>query len=78
MREIGHPRLKVSCGLHRFHVADVPGRHEPGTRLVDWQALLRRVRNRGYGGTVGYEYSPLGDSAASLDRIGELWRKAMP
>ncbi|HYN80552.1 MAG TPA: TIM barrel protein [Gemmatimonadaceae bacterium] len=43
-----------------FHVADVPGRHQPGTGKIDYQAvntLLRRVK---YGGFIGMEFSALG------------------
>ncbi len=64
------------ASIGHFHVADVPGRHEPGTGKLDWLALLRRIRDRGYAGTVGFEYSPLSDSAESLDRIRELWSMA--
>ena len=59
--------------IGHFHVADVPGRHEPGTGTLDWPALLRRIRERGYDGTIGFEYAPLADSAASLDSIRKLW-----
>lgn len=60
-----------------FHVADVPGRHEPGTGSLDWPGLLARIRDRGYTGDVGFEYSPLADSAASLARIRELWDRVL-
>ncbi len=63
--------------IGHFHVADVPGRHEPGTGTLDWPGLLRRIRDRGYGGTVGFEYAPLGDSAASLKSIRTLWDRAL-
>ncbi len=55
------------------HVADVPGRHEPGTGSVDWAPLLSRLAAGGYAGFVGFEYSPQGDSQASLQRIRSLW-----
>ena len=63
--------------IGHYHVADVPGRHEPGTGTLDWLALLRRIRDSGYDGTIGFEYAPLGDSAASLDSIRKLWERAM-
>jgi len=63
--------------IGHFHVADVPGRHEPGTGTLDWTALLRRIRDRGYTGTIGFEYSPLEDSAVSLGRIRALWDQAL-
>jgi hydroxypyruvate isomerase len=63
--------------IGHFHVADVPGRHEPGTGRLDWSALLRRIRDSGYKGTVGFEYSPSGDAAASLRGIRRLWDEAL-
>jgi hydroxypyruvate isomerase len=62
--------------IGHFHVADVPGRHEPGTGTLDWVTILRRIRDKGFTGTVGFEFAPKGDSGASLDRIAETWRRA--
>jgi hydroxypyruvate isomerase len=56
-----------------FHVADFPGRHEPGTGSADWKRILKAVKETGYAGFVGFEYAPAGDSKESLLRIGELW-----
>jgi hydroxypyruvate isomerase len=56
-----------------FHVADVPGRHEPGTGSVDWLSLLRLIQQGGYTGYVGFEYSPARDSDTSLHAIRRLW-----
>ena len=66
----------VTCHLSEighFHIADVPGRHEPGTGSVDWAAMLRLIRARGYTGGVGFEYFPEGDSDSSLEVIRNLW-----
>jgi hydroxypyruvate isomerase len=60
--EIGH-----------FHIADAPGRHEPGTGSVDWMTMLRLIQDRGYTGCVGFEYFPESDSDASLAAIHKLW-----
>jgi hydroxypyruvate isomerase len=62
LSEIGH-----------FHIPDVPGRHEPGTGSVDWAAMLRLIRDRGYAGCVGFEYFPESDSDSSLEAIRKLW-----
>ena len=59
------------------HIADVPGRHEPGTGTIDWKAALRALRDSGYDGTVGFEYEPAEDSDRSLDRIAEVWTQAL-
>lgn len=56
-----------------FHIADVPGRHEPGTGSVDWKSVLIAIKNSGYEGYIGFEYSPAGDTDESLLAIRSLW-----
>jgi len=48
------------------HVADVPGRREPGTGTIDWLRELSALRLSGYDGTVGLEYRPTRDTESSL------------
>ncbi|HEV7718419.1 MAG TPA: TIM barrel protein [Arsenicitalea sp.] len=48
------------------HLADTPGRHEPGSGTMDWQARLGWLRGAGYRGLVGLEYSPSGPTMESL------------
>jgi len=55
-----------------IHIADVPGRHEPGTGELDFFTILRAVGERGYTGAVGFEFSPSAGSGEALDRILEL------
>jgi len=56
-----------------IHIADVPGRHEPGTGRVDWKDVLLDLKERGYDGFVGFEYAPDGDSDASLKAVRDVW-----
>lgn len=60
-----------------FHIADFPGRHEPGTGSANWVSLLARINSTGYRGPVGFEYSPAGDTKTSLETIQELWGRAV-
>ncbi len=55
------------CGPLIGHVqfADVPGRHEPGTGTIDFEAA--------YAGGVGAEYNATGTTADSLD-----WMRCFP
>jgi hydroxypyruvate isomerase len=40
------------------HLADAPGRHEPGTGTMPWQRSLLWLERAGYAGRVGLEYMP--------------------
>ncbi len=55
-----------------IHIADVPGRHEPGTGELDFFKILQAVGEQGYLGTVGFEFSPKAGSDEALDCILEL------
>lgn len=52
-------------------VADVEGRHEPGSGSLPWATLVPLLRQRGYGGAIGLEYLPtlpMGESLALVRR----------
>jgi hydroxypyruvate isomerase len=49
--------------------ADVPGRHEPGSGSIDWQAELTTLRKLGYAGRIGLEYFPTTGTERSLECI---------
>jgi hydroxypyruvate isomerase len=48
------------------HLADLPGRGEPGSGRLDFEHRLRWLQDAGYGGYVGLEYRPSGSTADSL------------
>jgi hydroxypyruvate isomerase len=54
------------------HIADVPGRHEPGTGAIDWPRQLEALRSIGYGGSLGLEFVPTGDTHSALSFIRQL------
>lgn len=49
-----------------FHVADVPGRHEPGTGEINYASIYRKLAQLNYRGYVAMEFEPSGDPVASL------------
>lgn len=58
--------------IGHIHVADVPGRHEPGTGEINYEHIFGVLRERGYRGYVGLEYTPLVDAQASLRAVRAL------
>lgn len=55
-----------------LHIADAPGRHEPGTGLIDWPKQLAALRDVGYSGAIGLEYRPTTATEESLAYIRAL------
>lgn len=58
--------------IGHIHVADVPGRHEPGTGEINFEHIFGLLREQGYSGYVGLDYAPLVDAAASLRAVRAL------
>ncbi|MDQ6774555.1 MAG: TIM barrel protein [Candidatus Dormibacteraeota bacterium] len=56
--------------IGHVQVADVPGRHQPGTGQQPIEAFLAELDALGYAGSVGLEYRPLGTTAESLVWLG--------
>ena len=44
-----------------MHVADVPGRHEPGTGEIDYRRIAEVLPKVGHDGVIGMEAFPAGD-----------------
>jgi len=52
--------------IGHVQVADVPGRHEPGTGEIHYANVLAALERAGYDGYVGLEYRPSGKTEDSL------------
>jgi hydroxypyruvate isomerase len=52
--------------IGHMQVADVPGRHEPGTGEIDFLHLFDLVDRLGYQGWIGAEYAPAGKTEDGL------------
>lgn len=59
--------------IAHFHVADVPGRHEPGSGEINYSNVFRAIAATGYQGFVGLEYKP---SRAADETLREVLRIA--
>jgi hydroxypyruvate isomerase len=61
-----------------IHVADNPGRNDPGSGEINFANVYRAIRKTGYTGRVAMEYRPLGDPVASLGKAIREMQAAMP
>lgn len=52
--------------IAHVHIADEPGRHEPGTGRLDFATLFRLLDDSGFNGLVGCEYVPTGRTEHGL------------
>jgi hydroxypyruvate isomerase len=58
--------------LGLVHVADVPGRHHPGTGEINYSNIYRKLAQIGYSRYVAMEFVPLGDPVKELREAREL------
>jgi hydroxypyruvate isomerase len=52
--------------IGHVHVADVPGRHEPGTGEINYRNVFGALDRAGYARYVGLEYRPRASAASAL------------
>jgi len=62
-----------------FHVADNPGRNDPGTGEINYPNVYQAIRKAGFNGYIGMEYHPLGDPLASFTKavknVQDVWSR---
>ena len=52
-----------------MHVADVPGRHEPGTGEINYHAVFDHLEKLGFTGRIGFELFPKTSTEAAVKAI---------
>jgi hydroxypyruvate isomerase len=55
-----------------IHVADVPGRHQPGTGEINYTNIFRKLIELNYRHIVAMEFLPTGDEVAALREARRL------
>jgi len=58
--------------IGHIHVADVPGRHEPGTGELNYANVFGAIDAAGYDGYVGCEFSPTCDPDEAMAGVLEI------
>ncbi|KRE12057.1 hypothetical protein ASE63_20075 [Bosea sp. Root381] len=69
--------------IHHIHIADHPGRHEPGSGRIDFTAVYDALNVAEYRGFIGCEYIPAGSTEEGLawlashrQRLGEFRKRS--
>ena len=61
-------------GIGYFHVADKPGRNEPGSGTIDYVKIYELLKRLGNEKVVGFEYMPsTNDSTAAVKKTLEIF-----
>jgi hydroxypyruvate isomerase len=68
----GNLIARITAGIANighFHVADVPGRHEPGTGEINYTNVFAKIAELGYDGHVGLEFTSTTTAAEALAKV---------
>ena len=63
---------RFASQIAHIHIADHPGRHEPGTGEIHYKKVIDHLEDRGYRGVVAFELSPLVCYDVSVEAIMAL------
>jgi hydroxypyruvate isomerase len=79
-REFGNLIEKFEKNIEQVglvHIADVPGRHEPGTGEINYLNIYRKLAQLNYRGTICMEFYPNGDIVDTLRRARDQARSLL-
>jgi hydroxypyruvate isomerase len=68
---------KAAPYVRVFHVADNPGRHDPGTGEINFDNIYKAISKLNYEGYIAMEYLPLGDPVRSLIKSVDAMRDSL-
>lgn len=57
--------------IGHIHIADVPGRHQPGTGEINFKNIFKVMRELNYAGMIGFEFQPTAQSEEVLKKVFE-------
>ena len=63
---------RAGARIGHVQLADVPGRHEPGTGDLPFPAILDAIEAAGYAGPLGLEFVPLDPAAPDFSCVTRL------
>lgn len=52
-----------------IHIADAPGRAEPGTGAINYRKVFELLKELGYAGVIGFEFYPKTDTSTAVKAI---------
>lgn len=65
--------IKDFCNqFGHVHIADVPGRHEPGTGEINFSNVISCLEECGYNGMLGYELFPKTNTKTAIKAIRSI------
>ena len=64
---VGDALTEFAPLIGHIQFADAPGRHQPGTGVIDFPGVFKQIDESGYSGWVGAEYIPTDNTVDSLD-----------
>lgn len=64
--------------IGHVHIADHPGRHEPGTGALPFDRILSALAAAEYAGAIGFEYIPSTASTSHSAQFLSGWKPLLP